>query len=131
MMVGLAACCCPKPDTVNQGDLTPAEEAQANSARAQLKAAETKGTWNPDDDEAYSAAIANLPHATRLQLAKDLVGRLNDRKIKFVHRPRTGGPRVCPAMCESRVTTTQTTGTKDVPPGTPVPAPAVGKAVAK
>lgn len=142
MMLGLSACCCPKPEPVNPPALTPAEEAQVNAARDQLKAAEAKGTWTPDDNAKFSAATVDLPEHVRFQLAKDLVGRLNDNKIKVIHNPRGNGPRVCPGICPAtRVTTAQPQpGSTDVPgkvvpaaatPTKVVPTPAVGKVPAK
>jgi hypothetical protein len=134
LMAGLAACSCPKPETANPPDLTPEEKTQVSAARDYLAGAEKTGTWSDDDDVKYSATIAALPHEARVQLAKDLVSRLNDRKIKVVHKPRGTGPRVCPGFCPARVTTTTTTtqtqpANPDVP-GKVVPAPAVPGKVA-
>jgi len=141
-VAGLAACCCPKSDTVTPPELSQEQKAQVTTARAHLAAAETKGTWTPEDDETYSATIATLPQEARFQLAKDLVSRLNSQKIKVIHKPRGTGPRVCAGICPpTRVTTTQTQpGTTDVPgkvvpaaavPTKVVPTPAVGKVPAK
>ena len=114
------------------------QNTQVTTARAHLAAAETKGSWTPEDDEKYSATIAALPQEARFQLAS----RLNDQKIKVIHKPRGTGPRVCPGLCPAtRVTTTQPQpGATDVPgkvtpasavPTKVVPTPAVGKAVTK
>jgi len=111
------ACGCPRPDTYAPRDLTPEEKAQVSKAREYLAAAETKGTWSPEDDDKYSEAIAFLPQEAKFQLTKDLFGRLNSKKLKVLRKPRKPGPQVCgPAFCDATTVTRQnpnTTGKVD------------------
>ena len=107
LMVGLAACACPKPDTIEPRDLTPEEKTQVSVAREYLAAAETRGTWSPDDEEKYSAAIAYLPQEAKFQLKKDLFVRMNSRKIKLIRKVQKPGRRVCPSFCEATTVTRQ------------------------
>ena len=121
LLVGLAACSCPKPGPATPPDLTPEEKTQVSVAREQLAAAERKGTWEPQDDAKFSATIATVPPAARLELAKDLVVRLNTDKLRPVHLPPRPGQVVCPGLCDSGVrATTQpvpsTTGKPDTKP---------------
>jgi hypothetical protein len=134
MMLGLAACYAPKPEPAAPPDLSPEDRTQVTVVREQLATAERQGTWSPDDEAKFSAAIATLPAEARLQLSKDLVLRLNQKKLKPVHPAPVPGQVVCPGLCNSGVqaktaTTTQT-GATDVPAKV-VPPAATGKAVAK
>lgn len=134
LVLGLTACCCPKPEAMTPPDLTEPERAQVRVATKQLDDAQNSrnGAWTPDDDSKFSAAISTLPVEPRLHLMNDLVRRQNDEKLKPVHPRRVPGQVVCPGLCDSGVRTTTTTtqpGTTDTPirvvPG------ATGKAVAK
>jgi len=116
MLVGLAACCCPKP--VTPAELTPDEQVQVSAAREYLAAAETKGTWDSQDDAKFSATIAKLPPAAHLALGADLVRRLNSEKLRPIHPRPEPGQVVCPGLCDSGV---KKDGTPLVPrtPGKP------------
>jgi hypothetical protein len=134
MMLGLAACCAPKPEAAAPPDLSPEDRTQVTVVREQLATAERQGTWSPDDEAKFSAAIATLPAEARLQLSKDLVLRLNQKKLKPTHPAPVPGQVVCPGLCNSGVkATTTTTSTQPGTTDTPVKVvPGVtGKGVAK
>lgn len=128
MMVGLVACCCPKPDAATPSSLTPeAEKAQVSVVQGQLTVAQTKGTWTPQDDAKFSASIATLNKENRRELMKDLVMRLNSDKLKLSRH--TSEQVVCaPALCSGVTITKAQPGANDA---TGKAIPAAGKAEAK
>ena len=112
ILLGASACCGPKPDDVTPQELTQEEKTQITVVRDQLGAAERKGTWEDADHAKFFQNLASLPPGPRLELAKDLVVRLNTGKLKVVHKAPKPGRVVCPAFCDR--------GVKD---GNPVPVP--------